>query len=147
MCFFRAESTIVFSWLHQEATKEINLVNPVNPVRKCFWFMSIYYRVHKIDCILVVFFKNSSSAFADNLCQTGLTGSSWFSLPSSLSWWKWWNPIRLQRNDSCLSTFWKLYHCAVSVLVKFDFHIFAEGDCNFLAFIRKAKNEISKKSC
>ena len=35
-----------------------------------------YYWVHKIDCILVVYFKNSSSAFADNLCQTGLTGSS-----------------------------------------------------------------------
>ena len=35
-----------------------------------------YYWVHKIDCILVVYLKNSSSAFADNLCQTGLTGSS-----------------------------------------------------------------------
>jgi len=30
----RAESAIAFSRLHQEAAKEINLVNPVNPVKK-----------------------------------------------------------------------------------------------------------------
>jgi len=32
----RAESVITFSWLHPEATKEINPVNPVNPVGKYF---------------------------------------------------------------------------------------------------------------
>jgi hypothetical protein len=30
--FSRAGSAIAFSWLHPEATKEINQVNPVNPV-------------------------------------------------------------------------------------------------------------------
>ena len=32
----RAESAIAFSWLHPEAAKEINRVNRVNPVGKCF---------------------------------------------------------------------------------------------------------------
>jgi len=34
--FFRTESTIVFSWLHQETTKELSPVNPVYPVKKYF---------------------------------------------------------------------------------------------------------------
>ncbi len=41
ICFYpvhsRAESAIAFSWLHPEASKEIN---PVNPVEKYFLYMS-----------------------------------------------------------------------------------------------------------